>query len=252
MTQAALEQKGLYQMAAKSRRGIKPGTEVEIVLKKDQRTGKRTRGIVKDILTRSDNHPHGIKVRLIGGQVGRVKSVLNDHGSVPAIRQCNDRDLETIYSIINEAAEVYKGVIPADRWKEPYMSKEELKHEIASGVVFWGFEENNELTGVMGIQNVLDVTLIRHAYVRLQKQQRGIGRKLLLELCKKSDRPILIGTWADAIWAIRFYEKHGFKRVSEKEKSRLLQKYWSIPARQVVTSVVLADRNWFNTANISA
>jgi N-acetylglutamate synthase-like GNAT family acetyltransferase len=151
-----------------------------------------------------------------------------------------------IYSIINEAAQVYKGVIPGDRWKMPYMSKDELKHEIDAGVVFWGFEENNRLVGVMGVQYVQDVTLIRHAYVRLQKQQRGIGKKLLLELCKKSDRPILIGTWSDATWAIRFYEKHGFKRVSEQEKNRLLEKYWSIPARQVVTSVVLADRNWFD------
>ena len=239
-------------MAAKTRRNIKPGIEVDIVLKKDQRTGKLTRGIVKDILTKSPHHPHGIKVRLIDGQIGRVKNVLNDHGSGSAIRQCSDRDFEVIYSIINEAAQVYKGVIPADRWKEPYMSKDELKHEIDAGVVFWGFEEDNRLIGVMGIQDVLDVTLIRHSYVRLQKQQRGIGRKLLLKLCKKSDRPILIGTWADATWAIRFYEKHGFKQVSEKEKSRLLQKYWSIPARQVVTSVVLADPNWFDMANISA
>ena len=238
-------------MAAKSRRDIKPGTEVDIVLKKDQRIGKLTRGIVKDILTKSTDHPHGIKVRLTDGQVGRVKKVLSDHGSGSAIRQCNDRDFEMIYSIINEAAQVYKGIIPADRWKVPYMSKDELKHEIDAGVVFWGFEENNQLTGVMGIQNVLDVTLIRHAYVRVQKQQRGIGRKLLLKLCKKSDRPILIGTWVDATWAIRFYEKHGFKRVSEKEKNRLLEKYWSIPARQVVTSVVLADQQWFDMANKS-
>jgi N-acetylglutamate synthase-like GNAT family acetyltransferase len=103
----------------------------------------------------------------------------------------------------------------------------------------------------MGIQHVQDVTLIRHAYVRLQKQHRGIGKKLLLELYKKSDRPILIGTWADATWAIRFYEKRGFNRVSEKEKNRLLEKYWSIPARQVATSVVLADHKWFDLANKS-
>ena len=162
------------------------------------------------------------------------------------IRQCDHRDFEILYSIINEAAQKYKGVIPDDCWKLPYMSKDELKHEFDVGVVFWGFEENNRLIGVMGIQYVQDVTLIRHAYVRLQSQQRGIGKKLLLELCKKSDRPILIGTWSDATWAIRFYEKHGFKRVSEQEKNRLLEKYWSIPARQVVTSVVLADRNWFD------
>jgi len=233
-------------MAARTRRDINPGIEVDIVLKKDQRTGKLTRGIVKEVLTRSTDHPRGIKVRLVDGQVGRVKNVLNDHGTVSVIRQCSDRDFETIYSIINEAAQVYKGVIPEDRWKVPYISKDELKHEIDAGVMFWGFQENNQLIGVMGIQHVQDVTLIRHAYVRLQKQQRGIGRKLLTELCKKSDRPILIGTWADAVWAIRFYERHGFKRVSEKEKNRLLEKYWSIPARQVVTSVVLADRKWFD------
>ena len=239
-------------MAGRKRQDIRPGIEVDIVLKKDQRTGKMTRGIVKDILTKSTDHPHGIKVRLIGGQVGRVKNVLNDSGSVSTIRQCSDRDFETIYSIINEAAQVYKGVIPGDCWKVPYMSKDELKHEIDVGVLFWGFEENNRLIGVMGIQYVQDVTLIRHAYVRLQEQKRGIGKKLLLELCIKSDRPILIGTWSDATWAIRFYEKHGFKRVSEQEKNRLLEKYWSIPARQVVTSVVLADQQWFDMANKSA
>ena len=236
-------------MTGKNRRDIRPGIEVDIVMKKDQRSGKLTRGTVKDILTRSANHPHGIKVRLSGGQVGRVKKVLSKPGSVAVIRQCSHSDFETIYSIINEAAQIYEGIIPADRWKEPYMSKDELKHEIDAGVVFWGFEEDGRLVGVMGIQRVQDVTLIRHAYVRMQKQNRGVGKKLLLELCKKSDRPILIGTWADAEWAIRFYEKHGFKKVSESEKNRLLEKYWSIPARQVATSVVLADGKWFDLAN---
>ena len=233
-------------MAGKNRRDIRPGIEVDIVMKKDQRSGKLTHGIVRDILTRSADHPHGIKVRLTGGQVGRVKKVWPGPGSAATIRQCSQRDFEMIYSIINEAAQVYKGVIPGDRWKVPYMSKDELKHEIDAGVVFWGFEEDRRLIGVMGIQHVQDVTLIRHAYVRLQKQHRGIGKKLLLELYKKSDRPILIGTWADATWAIRFYENRGFKRVSEQEKNRLLEKYWSIPARQVATSVVLADRKWFD------
>ena len=165
------------------------------------------------------------------------------------IRQCNQQDFETIYSIINEAASAYRGVIPGDRWKVPYMAKEELKHEIDAGVLFWGFEEDSRLIGIMGIQHVQDVTLIRHAYVHPKRQRRGIGKKLLLELCKKSDRPILIGTWADATWAIRFYEKNGFKRVGEHQKNRLLEKYWSIPARQVVTSVVLADRKWFDLAS---
>jgi uncharacterized repeat protein (TIGR03833 family) len=221
-------------------------------MKQDQRSGELTRGIVKDILTRSADHPHGIKVRLTGGQVGRVKKVWPGCGCAAKIRQCSQRDFEMIYSIINEAAQVYKGVIPADRWKAPYMSKDELKHEIDAGVVFWGFEEDGRLIGVMGIQHVQDVTLIRHAYVRLQRQHKGIGKKLLLELCKKSDRPILIGTWADATWAIQFYEKRGFKRVCEQEKNRLLEKYWSVPQRQVATSVVLADRRWFEMGNRGA
>ena len=160
------------------------------------------------------------------------------------IRQCNDTDFEIIYAIINEAAQVYKGVIPQDRWKDPYMSKKELRRQIDEGVVFWGYEENNELIGVMGIQHVQDVSLIRHAYIRPQKQKRGIGRELLLDLCGRTDRPTLIGTWASAVWAIGFYEKNGFKKVSRKEKNRLLRKYWLIPERQVETSVVLADRNW--------
>ena len=161
------------------------------------------------------------------------------------IRLCDNSDFETVYSIINEAAEAYIGVIPQDRLKDPYMPKDELKHEIDAGVVFWGYEEDRELTGVMGIQNVDDVTLIRHAYVRTPRQKQGIGARLLSELCGQTNRPILIGTWADAIWAIRFYEKNGFRPVSTEEKNRLLKKYWSIPERQVETSVVLADQKWF-------
>ena len=162
------------------------------------------------------------------------------------IRQCNDRDFEIIYSIINDAARVYKDVIPEDRWKEPYMSKDELQHQINEGVVFWGYEEGGELIGVMGIQHVQDVSLIRHAYVRPEKQNRGIGQELLFELYSQIDRPTLIGTWAGAVWAVQFYEKNGFKIVSQQEKNRLLEKYWSIPARQVETSVVLADRKWLD------
>lgn len=162
------------------------------------------------------------------------------------IRQCNENDFEIIHSIINAAAERYKSVIPGDCWKIPYMSKAELKHEIDDDVVFWGYEEDGELIGVMGIQHVQDVTLIRHAYVRPAKQHQGVGKKLLAELCRQTDRPILIGTWADAEWAIRFYEHHGFKRVSRQEKDRLLNKYWTISARQVDTSVVLADQKWFD------
>jgi GNAT superfamily N-acetyltransferase len=152
------------------------------------------------------------------------------------IRKCNASDFETVYEIVNDGAQAYKGVIPADRLREPYMDKDELTHEIDAGVEFWGYEETGELLGVMGIQHVLDVTLIRHAYVRTARQNKGIGGKLL--------RPILIGTWADASWAIRFYEKHGFRVVTVEEKNRLLKKYWSIPDRQIETSVVMAEENW--------
>ena len=162
------------------------------------------------------------------------------------IRRCDNNDFEIIYSIINDAAEAYNGVIPADRWKVPYMPREELQHEIDEGVVFWGYEEDGQLLGVMGIQDVQDVTLIRHAYVRTVKQRLGIGGKLLSDLRKKTTRPILIGTWADAVWTIHFYEKHGFRSVSREEKYLLLRKYWSIPKRQVETSVVLADEKWFD------
>lgn len=162
------------------------------------------------------------------------------------IRCCKDKDFEVIYEIINDAAKAYKGVIPADRYKEPYMTKDELKSEIEAGVVFWGYEENNELVGVMGIQEVKDVTLIRHAYVRTAKQNQGIGGKLLSHLLEQTNKPVLIGTWADAGWAIRFYEKHGFRLVSSEDKDRLLRKYWSIPERQIETSVVLANQKWFD------
>jgi len=162
------------------------------------------------------------------------------------IRQCTPSEFDAIYAIINNAAMVYRGVIPQDRWKEPYMSKEELRHEMDEGVVFWGYEENGELIGVMGIQHIQHVSLIRHAYVRTVKQNRGIGGELLSSIREQTSRPILVGTWADALWAIRFYEKHGFRSVSRDEKDRLLRKYWSIPERQVLTSVVLADQKWFD------
>ncbi len=158
------------------------------------------------------------------------------------IRPCDRKDFDNIYSIINEAARVYQGVIPEDRWKEPYMSSDELQHEIDEGVIFWGYQEGAELVGVMGIQHVHDVTLIRHAYIRPANQNQGVGGKLLSELRNQTNRRILIGTWAAAVWAIRFYEKNGFRLVSPREKDRLLKKYWSIPERQVETSVVLEDQ----------
>ena len=160
------------------------------------------------------------------------------------IRQCGEKDFEVIYSIINDAAQAYRGIIPSDCWKEPYITKEYLRHELTSLVMFWGYEEKEEgeLIGVMGIQHVQDVTLIRHAYVRTVQRNKGIGSKLLSHLKKMTDRPVLIGTWADALWAISFYEKHGFRLVSNEEKNRLLKKYWTIPDRQIETSVVLAKR----------
>lgn len=155
------------------------------------------------------------------------------------IRKCSDNDFEAIYEIINDAAMAYKGVIPADRWHEPYMSKDHLRQEMDDGVIFWGLEQDGMLAGVMGIQDRGDVTLIRHAYVRTRFRNSGIGSRLLNHLEFMPDKPILIGTWAHAVWAVAFYEKHGYRLVSTEEKKRLLTTYWNIPARQVETSVVL-------------
>jgi len=160
------------------------------------------------------------------------------------IRKCTQRDLRVIYTIINDAAQAYKGVIPEDRWHEPYMPIEELKHEIDDGVEFWGYEEAGDLIGVMGLQDKGDVHLIRHAYVCTSSQSRGIGRELLRHLEQMIDKPILIGTWADATWAIKFYEKNGYRLLSRSETERLLKKYWKISERQVATSVVLANPKW--------
>ena len=161
------------------------------------------------------------------------------------IRPCGESDFADILEIINDAAQAYRGIIPADRWHEPYMGADELAGEIAGGVGFQGYRKGTRLLGVMGIQPVLDVTLIRHAYVSPGAQRGGIGAALLADLLKTTDSPVLIGTWKAAAWAIAFYEKHGFARVSEPEKNRLLGRYWSIPARQIETSVVLADAVWW-------
>jgi len=158
------------------------------------------------------------------------------------IRQCNSADLKEIYTIINTAALVYKGVIPDDCWKEPYMPEEELRDEIAQGVAFWGYEEAGRLSGVIRIQTVMDVTLFRHAYIRPDRQRQGLGCLLLRALKEKAASQILIGTWAVASWAIRFYEKHGFVMVTQEEKDRLLRKYWTISERQIETSMVLAEK----------
>jgi GNAT superfamily N-acetyltransferase len=160
------------------------------------------------------------------------------------IRRCDHRDFEQVGTIINDGARAYKGIIPDDRWSEPYLSSEKLQHEIDDGVTFWGYDDAGTLTAVMGIQQVQDVTLIRHAYVRTTNQKQGIGSRLLSHLQQFANGPVLIGTWADASWAIRFYERHGFRVVPSPEKEHLLKKYWTIPGRQIETSVVLADPNW--------
>ena len=146
----------------------------------------------------------------------------------------------SVLAIINEAAQAYRGVIPAECWHEPYMPAAELQDALREGVRFWGCTEDGELVGVMGIQDVQDVTLIRHAYVRPQWQGRGIGSRLLEHLLALAERPVLIGTWRDAAWAVRFYQRHGFSPVSAAEKDRLLRRYWSVPPHQIRNSVVLA------------
>ena len=155
---------------------------------------------------------------------------------------CKQSDIDTIFTIINDAALAYKGIIPDDRWHEPYMSAEEIRHAIIDGVVFWGLEVEGGLAGVMGIQDKGDVALIRHAYVLTRARRQGLGEKLLRHLAGQTDKPILVGTWKDASWAIAFYRKNGFHLVSDEDKDRLLRKYWSIPERQIETSVVLANR----------
>ncbi|MCA1826302.1 MAG: GNAT family N-acetyltransferase [Myxococcales bacterium] len=162
------------------------------------------------------------------------------------IRQSVEADLPAILAIINDAARAYRGVIPADQWHEPYMPADQLSAEIASGVVFWIAEQNGQIAGVMGLQDKGDVALVRHAYVATSAQRKGIGGRLLDHVRGLSRRPFLIGTWADASWAIDFYRRNGFTVVSPTERNRLLRKYWSIPARQIETSVVLADPRWMN------
>ena len=156
------------------------------------------------------------------------------------IRPCRDDERAAILEIVNAAAEAYRGVIPADRWHDPYMPASELDEEIAAGVVFWGYEDDGALVGVMGLQPVRDVELIRHAYVAPARQGQGVGGAMLEHLARASTRRILVGTWAAAEWAIRFYAGHGFERVTPEQKTALLREYWSIPERQVETSVVLA------------
>lgn len=161
------------------------------------------------------------------------------------IRPCNRLDFPAMLEIVNDAARAYRGVIPDDCWTEPYMTEEELHHEIGSGVQFWGARSGEALVAVMGIQHVGDVSLIRHAYVRTAERRQGVGSRLLGALRVQASQPLLVGTWAAASWAIRFYEKHGFRLVTPDEKDRLLRTYWNIRDRQIETSVVLADERWF-------
>jgi GNAT superfamily N-acetyltransferase len=158
-----------------------------------------------------------------------------------SIRPCGDDERSAILAIVNAAAEAYRGVIPVDRWREPYMPAHELDAEIAAGVAFWGYEADGVLLGLMGIQQVRDVDLIRHAYVLPATQGQGVGSSLLERLRGLSARRLLVGTWAAADWAIRFYRRHGFELVSPERKTALLESYWNIPDRQIETSVVLAN-----------
>jgi N-acetylglutamate synthase-like GNAT family acetyltransferase len=163
------------------------------------------------------------------------------------IRRSTEADTAAILTIINDAAQAYRGVIPADRWHEPYMPGDQLEKEIAAGVAFWVAEEEGRVLGVMGIQDKGEVALVRHAYVSTALRRKGVGTKLLRHVGGLTRKPILIGTWATATWAIDFYRRNGFTVVSEKEKDRLLRTYWSIPPRQIETSVVLADGRWIES-----
>ncbi len=160
------------------------------------------------------------------------------------IRRCDNSDFETILQIINDGAKAYDGIIPEDCRHDPYMGHEELEREIKDGVLFWGYAEEDRLTAVMGIQDKNDVTLIRHAYVRTTRQNQGIGGRLFRFLEASTTKPILIGTWSAAVWAIAFYEKNGYRRLKREETARLLKRYWTISERQAETSVVLADGQW--------
>jgi GNAT superfamily N-acetyltransferase len=181
----------------------------------------------------------------------------DDRDSRPAgqavIGRCTDDDFPLILAVINDVAQAYRHVIPDDCWHDPYMTEDELRQELRDGVVFWGFEENARLAGVMGIQETDEQhgpVLFRHAYVGTADQHRGIGGRLLTHLQAQTSASMLIGTWADAQWAVRFYESRGFRIVTAAEKDRLLRRYWSVPERQIETSVVLADERWFGAPHL--
>jgi GNAT superfamily N-acetyltransferase len=168
------------------------------------------------------------------------------------IRKSVEADCAAMLAIVNDAAQAYRGVIPVDQWREPYMLADELVKEIADGVVFWVAEEEGRLLGVMGIQDKGDVALVRHAYVARTTQRKGVGTRLLRHVEGLADKPLLIGTWADASWAIEFYRRNGFTVVPNSYKDRLLRTYWSIPKRQIEASIVLADGRWTARQRASA
>lgn len=164
-------------------------------------------------------------------------------------RRCAAIELPAIGGIINAAAEAYRGVIAPDCWHEPYMPADELRQAVADGVVFWGCCEAGALTGVMGLQGVLDVTLIRHAYVKPERQRRGVASALLSHLSRQVTGPMLVGTWREAAWAVQLYRRQGFTLVSDAEKDRLLRAYWKVSERQAEESVVLVDSRWIEARN---
>ena len=157
------------------------------------------------------------------------------------IRSCTVADFAAILAVINDGAEAYRGAIPVGCMHDPYMPDAHLAAEIAAGVVFAAEVAEGRVRGVMGLQDKGDVVLIRHAYVATAWQRQGIGAALLDYWRRRTARPILIGTWAAARWAVNFYTRHGFTVVPEAEKNRLLAAYWTVPPEQVAHSVVLAD-----------
>jgi GNAT superfamily N-acetyltransferase len=169
----------------------------------------------------------------------------NPFGRRSMIRDCGLRDFDTILNIVNKSAEAYRAFIPAEEWKDPYMPAEELRQDLTAGVGFVGWEEAGGLVGIMGLQPVHDVALIRHAYVRPDRQRSGVGSALLGELCRRAALPMLVGTWAASSWAIRFYQMHGFRGVPEARREALLRGYWTVPDAQIAASVVLADVEWW-------